>query len=73
MIKKKISYHRQKYAPQTRFLMKQNAPQAKLFKQNAPQARFQKFLNKSFWVLCPVNAVYNCFFTNHSSESSSFN
>ena len=31
------------------------------------------FLFKSSWVLCPVNAVCNQFFTNHSSESSSFN
>jgi len=38
MIKKKISY--QKYALQARFLMNQNAPQARLIKQNAPQARF---------------------------------
>jgi len=29
-----------KNAPQARFLMKQNAPQARLIKQNAPQARF---------------------------------
>jgi len=28
------------YAPQARFIMKQNAPQARLIKQNAPQARF---------------------------------
>jgi len=38
MIKKKISY--EKHAPQARFLMKPNAPQARLMKQNAPQARF---------------------------------
>ena len=30
----------EKNAPQTRFFMKQNAPQARLIKQNAPQARF---------------------------------
>jgi len=29
----------EKNAPQARFLMKQNAPQARLMKQNAPQAR----------------------------------
>jgi len=29
----------EKNAPQARFFMKQNAPQAKLMKQNAPQAR----------------------------------
>jgi len=29
----------EKNAPQARFLMKQNAPQARLIKQNAPQAR----------------------------------
>jgi len=29
-----------KNAPQARFFMKQNAPQARLIKQNAPQARF---------------------------------
>ena len=28
-----------KYAPQVKFFMKQNAPQARLIKQNAPQAR----------------------------------
>jgi len=28
-----------KIAPQARFLMKQNAPQARLLKENAPQAR----------------------------------
>jgi len=38
MIKKKISY--EKHAPQVRFFMKQNAPQARLIKQNAPQAGF---------------------------------
>jgi len=38
MIKKRIFY--EKNAPQDRFLMKQNAPQARLIKQNAPQARF---------------------------------
>jgi len=27
-------------APQARFFMKQNAPQARLMKQNAPQTRF---------------------------------
>jgi len=36
MIKKKISY--EKHAPQGRFLLKQNAPQARLMIQNAPQA-----------------------------------
>jgi len=34
MIKKKI------HAPQARFFMEQNAPQARLIKQNAPQAGF---------------------------------
>jgi len=29
----------EKNAPQARFLMKQNAPQARFIKQNAPQAR----------------------------------
>jgi len=38
MIKKRICY--EKHAPQARFLMKQNAPQARLIKQNAPQAGF---------------------------------
>jgi len=38
MIKKKISY--KKHAPQARFLMKQNGPQARHMKQNAPQAGF---------------------------------
>jgi len=38
MIKKKIFY--EKHAPQARFLIKQNALQARLIKQNAPQARF---------------------------------
>ena len=38
MIKKRISY--EKNAPQARFFMKQNAPQARLIKQNAPQAGF---------------------------------
>jgi len=37
-IKKKISFG--KYAPQARFFIKQNAPQARLIKQNAPQAGF---------------------------------
>jgi len=36
MIKKKISC--EKHAPQARFFMKQNAPQARLIKQNVPQA-----------------------------------
>jgi len=54
MIKKRIFY--EKNAPQARFLMKQNSPQARLIKQNALQARF---LTKSSWVLCPVNAVEN--------------
>jgi len=35
---RKISY--EKHAPQARFFMKQNAPQARLIKQNAAQARF---------------------------------
>jgi len=30
----------EKNAPQARFFMKQNAPQARLIKLNAPQARF---------------------------------
>jgi len=38
MIRKKTSY--EKRAPQARFFMKQNAPQARLIKQNAPQAGF---------------------------------
>jgi len=38
MIKKKI-FH-QKHALNARFLMKLNAPQARLVKQNAPQAGF---------------------------------
>jgi len=38
MIKKKIAY--EKHAPQARFLMRQNVPQARLIKQNAPQAGF---------------------------------
>jgi len=38
MIKKKIFY--KKNAPQTRFFMKQNAPQAMLIKPNAPKAEF---------------------------------
>jgi len=38
IIKKKIS--NEKHAPQARFLIKQNAPQARLIKQNAPQAGF---------------------------------
>jgi len=38
MFKKRI--FNEKNAPQARFLMKQNAPQARLIKQNAPQAGF---------------------------------
>jgi len=38
MIKKKMIC--EKHAPQARFLMKPNAPQARLIKLNAPQARF---------------------------------
>jgi len=38
MIKKEISY--ELHAPQVRFFMKQNAPQARLIKENAPQAGF---------------------------------
>jgi len=38
MIRKKISYEER--APQARFFMKQNAPQARLIKQNARQAGF---------------------------------
>jgi len=38
MIKKKIFY--EKNAAQARFIMNQNAPQARLIKQNAPQAGF---------------------------------
>jgi len=38
IIKKKISS--EKHASQAKFLMKQNAPQARLIKQNAPQAGF---------------------------------
>jgi len=38
MIKKKIFY--EKNAPQARFSMEHNAPQARLITQNAPQARF---------------------------------
>jgi len=30
-------------------------------------------LTKSQWVLCPIDIVCNLYFTNHSSESSSFN
>jgi hypothetical protein len=55
--------------PQARFLMKQNAPQARLIKENAPQARL---LTKSSWILCPVNAVHKIFPTNHNLESASF-
>jgi len=62
MIMKRICY--EKNAPQARFLMKLNAPQARLIKQNAPQAGF---LDKSSWLLCPVNAVEFFFSTNHSS------
>jgi len=29
----------EQYAPQSKFFMKQNAPQARFIKQNAPQAR----------------------------------
>jgi len=38
MIRKKISD--EKHAPQARFFMKQNSPQARLIEQNAPQAGF---------------------------------
>jgi len=38
MSKKKISC--EKHAPQARFFMEQNVPQARLMKQNASQARF---------------------------------
>ena len=38
MIKKRILY--EKNAPRARFLLKSNAPQARLIKQNAPQAGF---------------------------------
>jgi len=62
IINKKNSY--EKHASQARFLIKYNVPQARLIKQND---------SKSSWVLCPVNTVCNWFFTNHSSESSSFN
>jgi hypothetical protein len=31
------------------------------------------FLTNSQWVLCPTDIVCNLYFTNHSSESSSFN
>jgi len=37
MIKKKIFY--EKTAPQARFLIRQIAPQVRLIKQNAPQAK----------------------------------
>ena len=57
-----------KDAPQARFLMKQNAPQAKFIKQNAPQARILDEL-----LMGPIDIVCNLFFTNHSSDSSSFN
>jgi len=70
MIEKKISYHDEKFPLQAKFVMKKNALQARLIKQNAPQARF---LNKSWYVLCPIDIVCNLFSTNHSSESSFFN
>ena len=57
MIKKKIFY--EKYALQTRLLIKQNAPHA-------------GFGTKSSWVLCPIEIECNFFSANHSSESSSF-
>jgi len=38
MIKKRIFWENP--APRARFLMQQNAPQARLIKQNAPQAGF---------------------------------
>jgi len=38
MIKKRSFYERN--APQAKFLMKRNAPQARHIKQNAPQAGF---------------------------------
>jgi len=38
MIKKKLSY--KKHVPQARFLIKQNAPQARLIKPNAPKTMF---------------------------------
>ena len=61
-----------KNAPQARFSIKQNAPQAGLQWLNKMRRR-PDFLTKSSWVLCPVNAVCHLFSTNHSSESSSFN
>jgi len=75
-------------APQARFFMKQNAPQARFIKQNAPQARIfdtvlmgtLSYLNsksftfhKSQLKIFFFQLVCHLFFTNHSSKSSSFN
>jgi len=52
MFKKRICMKRMHRRPD--FFIEYNAPQKRLIKQNDPQARF---LTKSSWVLCPVNAV----------------
>jgi len=65
---KKILY--EENAPQDRFLMTKNAPQARPIKQNAPRP---DFLTNSQWVLCPIYISCNLYLTNHRSESSSLN
>ena len=62
-----------KNAPQARFFLKQNAPQAKLITQNAPQARFFDQVLMGTLLMMPIDITCNLFFTNHSSEYSSFN
>jgi len=54
----------QKNAPQARFSIKQNAPQARLIKQNAPQARF---FDEVLMSTLSSDIACNSFFTNHSS------
>jgi len=69
----------EKNAPQARFPIKQNAPQARLMKQNVLQARFFDQVpmgTLSYWYrMYFIFQKSECisFFKNHSSESSSFN
>jgi len=61
-------------------LYEKNTPQARFFwnkmrrrQDLSNKMRRPDVLTKSQWVLWPIDIVCNLFFTNHSSESSSFN
>jgi len=53
----------EKNAPQARFLMEQNLPQAKLIKQNVPQARIFDAV-----LMSTLSYLYGMYFIFHKSQ-----